>query len=411
MAAPVVPTYTVAGLVATTRSDSDLNRSQVYTDTQIAALISDAGSALQDVFTGANQHYNISTFDFTLVGGVGQNTVPLPVDFQQGHSVDVNPGTAQPYTLRYLPNWLDRNRLNNAMPFAIGGPGGGPREYYILGAAGAGGVLGVLPAMGAAGNYRLYYTPMWTPLAIPATLLVETAGIHVVPATTMGFTSGPGVFQLDTGPDTFLSSDVGDVLSILGATNPQNNGQFAITSFNTQRNVTVNNPSSVSETFPNTATVTLFRQSRVDNAGNWTLYGDTAFNNASIAVNVGDVLVVKGTQHNDGNYTITQAATGGVTITTTGVATTPENFDSAAITMQVQPAGTRPDLPTFMNPWVRYLKTQTCITIRNKRGQDVQSFMATLGIDQARIDAIVQERVEEPQQPPLTRNRGWWGGW
>ena len=328
MATPVVPTYTVAGLVATIRTDSDLNRSQVYTDTQIAALISDAGSALQDVFTGANQHYNISTFDFTLVGGVGQNTVPLPVDFQQGHSVDANPGTAQPYTLRYLPNWLDRNRLNNAMPFAIGGPGGGPREYYILGAAGAGGVLGVLPAMGAAGNYRLYYTPMWTPLALPQPI---PPAVPTVPAAINAIGSGGG-------------------------------GHTAI-SFN---------------------------------GAAWT------------QANVGDVLVIANSSNgNNGSYPIFSVADN-ADITITGTLTAESG---TGVTATVQPQGTTATLPTFMNPWVRYLKTQTCITIRNKRGQDVQSFMTTLGIDQARIDAIVQERVEEPQQPPMTRNRGWWGGW
>lgn len=323
---PVVPTYTVAGLVATIRTDSDLNRSQVYTDAQIAALISDAGSALQDIFTQANQHYNISTFSFTLVGGPGQNTVPLPVDFQQGHSVDVNPGTAQPYTLRYLPNWLDRNRLNNAMPFAIGGPGGGPREYYILGAAGAGGVLGVLPATGAAGNYMLYYTPMWTPLALPLGIPPDNSGIAPViasfaAASTINFTHA-----------AWTAANIGDVITISGATNAANNGVFTIATVPTANQITV-------------------------------------------------------------------------------TATTLVNEGVTTATLVDQPVGTTGTLPTFMNPWVRYLKTQACITIRNKRGQDVQSFMTTLGIDQERIDAIVQNRQEEPTQPPLTRNTGWWGGW
>jgi hypothetical protein len=164
LAAPVVPTYLVANLAADVRRDSDLNSSQIYTDAQIAGIISDAGSSLRDCFTQANQHYDVSTFSFTLPGGVNGNSVSLPADFQQGHSVDVNPGTSQPYTLRYLSNWLDRNKLNSAL-FPTGGPGGGPREYYFLGSNP--GQLVVMPAMGASGNFLLYYTPMWKPLAIP----------------------------------------------------------------------------------------------------------------------------------------------------------------------------------------------------------------------------------------------------
>lgn len=408
MAAPVVPTYLVADLAADVRRDSDLNSSQIYSDDDIATLISDAGSSLRDVFTGANQHYDVSEFAFTLVGGVGQNAVNLPADFQQGHSVDVNPGTSQPYTLRYLSNWLDRNRLNLA-PFSVWGPGGGPREYYFLGSNP--GQLIVLPAMGAAGNFLLYYTPMWMPLAIPATLLVETASIPVVPATTMGFGGSSGDFILDAGPDTFLVTDVGCILTVLGAVNSDNNGSKPIAAFVSATNIDVTG-TTTSETFPGGATVTLLRQSRVAADGTWTLYGDNAFNNASIAVNVGDTLVVSGTQHNDGSYTITQAATGGTTILTAGaVGLTAENFNSADISISVQPAGTRPDLPANMNPWVLYLKTMACITIRNKRGQDVEAFMARLSVDQQRIEKILQERQEEPQQPPLTRNSGFLGGW
>jgi hypothetical protein len=406
MAAAVVPIYLVQQLVSDVRTDSDLNVSQVYVDQQIATLISDAGSSLRDAFTGANQKYNISTFDFTLVGGVGANQVTLPADFQQGHSVDVNPTTPQPYTLRYLTNWLDRNKLNNALIFG-GGPGGGPREYYLLDNQ-----LVVLPAMGAAGNFRLYYTPMWTPLAIPAALLIETAVISIPNPgdTSMGIEAGGVSFNAGTGNTPFISSDVGDQLVITGAVNSDNNGSFTITSLLTAARVGIAG-SHTSEGFPPSATATILRQSRVDGAGNWTLYGANPFNNTSIAVNVGDTLVVTGTQNNNGSFTITQAATGGISIVTAGIVTTPENFNSAAIVMLVQPAGTRPDLPTMMNPWILYLKTMASITIRNKRGQDVEAFLARLQVDQQRIEKILQERIEEPTQPPLTRNSDLFWGW
>lgn len=321
-----VPTYQVAALVADVRTDSDLVLSQVYVDSQIATLISDAASDLYDRFTQANQHYNISTFDFTLVGGVGANSVNLPADFQQGHSVDVNPNTSQPYTLRYLSNWLDRNRLSQA-PFAVWGPGMGPREYYILGSSPA--VLTVLPAMGAGGNFRLYYTPMWTPLMIPQPIppLVAT-----VPATIIAIgPAGGGLTPINFGGAAWTQANVGDVLVIANSSNG-NNGSFPIA-----------------------------------------IVGDNA------------------------------------DITVTGTLT---SESGTGVTATVQPQGTTATLPTFMNPWILYLKTIACITIRNKRGQDVEALMARLADQQQRIDRILASRVEEPEQPPLTRNTGFWsGGW
>lgn len=396
-----VPTYLVADLVATVRSDSDLNQSQVYTDAQIAGILSDAGSDLQDLFTGANQHYNVSQFAFTLVGGVGQNSVTLPADFQQGHSVDVNPGTAQPYTLRYLPNWLDRNRFSNG-PFTVFGPGGGPREYYILSSSPA--TLYVLPAMGAAGNFLLYYTPTWTPLALPATVQVNSATINLPPnGTTVGFSGSPVNFVAASA--VFLATDVGNEISVEGAVNAANNGVVAITSFVIPAQVAVAS-GPVAEILPVSATAVLIRASRVDSAGNWTLYGESATGNTTLVANVGDSLVVSGTQHNNGTFTVTSGSNGGVSVSTSGT-TVAENF-APGVSVQVVRVGTVAALPTFMNPWVLYLKTIACITIRNKRGQDVESFMARLQIQQQRIEKILQDRVEEPQQPPMTRNSGFW---
>lgn len=324
MALPV-PTYQAQALVNDTRNDSDLNRSQIFTDSQIATLLSDAGSALYDTFTQANNHYNIATFDFTLAGGVGGNTVTLPADFQQGHSVDVNPATAQPYTLRYLSNWLDRNRTNAGM-FGTWGPGGGPREYYIMGSSPA--TLYVLPAMSAAGNFRLYYTPMWQALMIPQPI---PPAVATVPATINAIGAGGGGHSaISFNGAAWTQASVGDVLVIANSSNG-NNGSYQIFSV-------------------------------ADNA---------------------DIIV-----------TGTLAAESGPGVTAT-----------------VQPQGTTAFLPTFMNPWILYMKTLACITIRNKRGQDVSAFIQRLEVQQQRIESILSSRVEEPSQPPLTRNSGFWGDW
>jgi hypothetical protein len=310
-------TYLATDLVAQVRTESDLVLSQVFTDTELAIVISDAGSELRDQFTQTNQKYDINTFDFPLVGGVGQNSIPLPLDFQQGHSVDVNPTSTTPFTLRYLPNWLNRNSCN--MPFQVFGNNFGPKAYTFLGSE-----LIVLPAINANGVYRLYYTPTWTPLMIPQPVPPLVTG---TPATFSGV-SAPSTLGFSGA--NWQTANVGDTVNVSGATHPPNNGSFLITAVGSTNAITVNSVALVSEA-------------------------------------------------------------------------------AGAIVVTVQPQGTRPDLPQNMNPWVQYIKTQACITVRNKRGQPVDSFEARLAAQQTRIQTILQERQEEPTQAPWLRGRG--EGW
>jgi hypothetical protein len=313
-------TYLATDLVAQVRTDSDLVLSQVYTDAQLATVISDAGSDLRDVFTGANQHYDIKTFDFTLVGGVGQNFVDLqvtPGDFQQGHSVDVNPTSQTPFTLRYLPNWLNRNSCS--MPFQVFGNNFGPKAYCFMGTE-----LIVLPAINAGGAYRLYYTPTWLPLMIP---LPPPPLVATVPATFSGV-SAPST--LGFSGSNWQNANIGDTVTVSGATHSVNNGSFLIASVGGVNAITLNTAALLSEA-------------------------------------------------------------------------------AGAIVVTLQPQGTRPDLPQNMNPWVQYIKTQACITVRNKRGQPVDSFEARLAVMKDRIQTILQERQEEPTQPPRLRGGDGWG--
>lgn len=308
--------YQVQTLVTQVRTESDLNLSQAFTDTDLATVISDAGSSLRDIFTGTNQYYDISTFDFTLAGGLGANTVTLPQDFQQGHSIDVNPGTNQPFTLRYLPNWLNRNSYN--LPFQVFGNNFGPKAYTFLGNE-----IVVLPAQYSAGVYRLYYTPTWTPLMIPQGPPPDLSGI----APTFAGISPGGIYGFTH--TNWTAQNIGDTVTISGCSNSQNNGTFTVLSV-TPNSITTTNAASVSE------------------AGATQVLVDQQF-------------------------------------------------------------GTTPTLPQNMNPWIQYIKTQAIITVRTKRGQPVDSFEARLQIEKDRIQVILQDRKEEPNQPPLLR--GNYDGW
>ena len=307
-------TYLVSDLVSQVRVESDLNLSQVFTDDGLAVVISDAGSELRDIFTGTNQYYDVSTFDFTLVGGVGLNSVVLPQDFQAGHSIDVNPATQTPFTLRYLPNWLNRNSYS--MPFQVFGNNFGPKAYTFLGNE-----IVVLPAIYSAGIYRLYYTPTWTPLMLPQLAPEAVSGTAAVLAA-IG-TAGSMTF---TG-SKFTQANVGDTVIVTGSAHSQNNGTFVVTIVTDALNIQTSNVAAVADS-PTAATATF------------------------------------------------------------------------------QPLGTRSTLPQNMNPWVQYLKTQAIISVRVKRGQPVESFEARLQVQKDRIQTILQDRKEEPNQPPLLRGRG-----
>ena len=304
-------TYLVSDLVSQVRVESDLNLSQVFTDDGLAVVISDAGSELRDIFTGTNQYYDVSTFDFQLTGGVGLNSVVLPQDFQAGHSIDVNPDTQTPFTLRYLPNWLNRNSYS--MPFQVFGNNFGPKAYTFLGNE-----IVVLPAIYSAGIYRLYYTPTWTPLALPAAIpnngtaaVVGSFGLGGL----VGFTNS-----------AWTQAYVGRRIIIAGATHSANNGTFVISAVSDLSNIVI-------------------------------------------------------------------AATTAIESPTTATAT-------------VELPGTTITLPQNMNPWVQYIKTQAIISVRVKRGQSVESFEARLQVQKDRIQTILQDRKEEPNQPPLLRGRG-----
>ena len=248
----------------------------------------------------------------------------LPQDFQAGHSIDINPDTQQPFTLRYLPNWLNRNSFS--LPFQVFGNNFGPKAYTFLGNE-----IVVLPAIYSQGIYRLYYTPTWTPLMIPQPVPPAVAG---VPATVQSIATA-GVYAFNG--SNFTDANIGDTLIVTGAAHAANNGSFVILSHAGGQVITVANSASVSEGSGATATI--------------------------------------------------------------------------------QPLGTRSTLPQNMNPWIQYIKTQACITVRRKRGQPVGAFEAKLAADKDRIQVILQDRKEEPNQPPLLRGNGsmfgddGWGNW
>jgi hypothetical protein len=188
---------------------------------------------------------------------------------------------------------------------------------------------------------------------------------------------------------------------VIGAVNSDNNGSKPIDTFLSATDVTVTG-TTTSETFPGDATVTLSRQSRVDNAGNWTFYGNNPFSNGTIAVKVGDVITVKGTPSNDGSYPVTQAATGGNTVVTAGVTTVAENFPGQ-VTVTVQPANTVPTLDVTLDNFDSFISTFAAVRIATKAQKNdlVQLLEQQLSADEARVSEMAADRAGEPEAAPV----------
>jgi hypothetical protein len=227
-------TILTSTLVADTRLMSDLKDNQVCTDDEIAGYLSDAGSELYDIFTDENQYYDISTFDFTLSGGVGDangiNSWDLsgtPGDFQQGHSLELNPDTPNPITVDYLSNWLNRNDNVGGVIFA----GNVLSRQYTF----SGSLLKVFPPVNAAGKYRLYYTPTWTALMLPQPPPGPTPVL-----TAFEFGAGGGL--VDFTGTTFTEANVGDTMISTGDANSANNFTATIIAVSSATVVQVDTP-------------------------------------------------------------------------------------------------------------------------------------------------------------------------
>lgn len=131
------------------------NNTGFVSDSEITSRLNEALSELYDLVTAAFEHYYVSQDGpFTLAGGVGGNTHPLPADFYKYIGLDRDPGTTYAWTVPRLSSFAERNR--------VGGP-----AAFVQGLS----TLVVLPPQAAGGTYLMYYTPTAPQLVAPTDTL------------------------------------------------------------------------------------------------------------------------------------------------------------------------------------------------------------------------------------------------
>jgi len=330
----------VATLLSTLVSDirllSGLRANQLYTNADIGGIVSDLWAELYDRFVAANQHYSIQTFEFTLAGGVGGNSVDLPSNFQLGNGLELNPSLPRPQSVRYLDNWLNRNNLGASVLNIGGGLACSDRQYCFNNNQ-----LLVFPATSSAGDYKLYYTPMAEKLLEPITVTfaLDAADHPSVPPT--GSLTGSGSWSLANADfNADIPEDSSVILSLdFDAPNTSFSGDYPIVEIGL-----------VSEGF-----------------GEPTASCDNLVSTSG--------------------FTGPAAGTG---------------------TYTYQPIGTIDRLSDYADPWAVYLKLGASIAIREARQQDVADLERRFNGQKLRVDQMLQNRQEEPTQPPLTSGRSFW---
>ncbi len=183
---------TLSSLVSETRLLSGLRDNQLYSDAEIASMLSDLYAELYDRFVAANQHYSVVPFEFSLAGGVGGNSVDLPADMQLGNGLELDPTNPRPRSVPYLSSWLNRNNLGASVLNIGGGNLCTDRQYCFNNQQ-----LVVFPPERSNGDYKLYYTPQAKKFLAPVTRSFAIAAADTNPPGGPGV--GPGYWSFDNG--------------------------------------------------------------------------------------------------------------------------------------------------------------------------------------------------------------------
>lgn len=168
------------------------------------------------------------TYDFTLSG---ESQLLLPSNFWRLKGLDLDPDTVRRREVRPF-NFQERNRFRGDTGYHDNYCA--DRRYNLVGSR----RLQIQPQDKADGTYRLYYTPTPKPLALVRTIVRDNPNDSVA-------ASGPTYVFTNFG---LTDENVGDLLTIDGAADDDNDGARAIASV-TNATTAVTDGAAVNETF------------------------------------------------------------------------------------------------------------------------------------------------------------------
>ena len=148
-------TYTLAQLETRCRERADMENSKFISSSELLSYINASYAELYDILVGKFEDYYTISSSETIAQGA--NTIPLPSDFYKFRGLDFQVDS-QTWVAVGKFNFAQRNVLNNSLNRAYSG--GRSVEYRIVGSD-----VIIEPESNAPGSYKLWYTPVYTPLA------------------------------------------------------------------------------------------------------------------------------------------------------------------------------------------------------------------------------------------------------
>jgi len=148
-------TVTLATLRTRARERSDMVNSSFVSSAELLQYINASYSELYDLMVGKFEDYYTVSSTETIAQGA--NTITLPTDFYKMRGLDYQLD-ANNWVLVSKFNFANRNQLNRSTARSVRGVTA--LQYRIVG-----NTIRIEPESAAPGTYRLWYTPIYTPLS------------------------------------------------------------------------------------------------------------------------------------------------------------------------------------------------------------------------------------------------------
>ena len=152
--------FTLTEMISKVRQRANMENSTFVSDSEVTGYINASYSELYDILVSRFEDYFSKELSFTITSG---NTESLPSDFYKARGIDILVAGTDYETCRRW-NFEERNNVDRARTRLLDGVN--DRLYRVMGSK-----IMILPQDKGPGNYKLWYIPRFTPLALAGDLL------------------------------------------------------------------------------------------------------------------------------------------------------------------------------------------------------------------------------------------------
>jgi hypothetical protein len=149
--------FKLSDLRTAARQRADMENSRFIQDTELNAYINASYAELYDILVSRFEDYSVSMPPTTFTISSGANTYPLPANFYKLKGLDIQSGSNWEDCHKY--NFAQRNQRSAQATRRIGGAS---RVMYRI----IDNQLYLVPELQAAGTYRIWFVPRYTPLVL-----------------------------------------------------------------------------------------------------------------------------------------------------------------------------------------------------------------------------------------------------